>query len=92
MPIEDGTWGFVYCGFEGVGIGVVDVKNGRFRGRDIANGIYEGTITEGANGQWRLDFDMHQPPGAILVQGTSPSPFAMTRSHRSVEVPAQMDE
>ena len=38
----DGTYGFVYCGSTGLGVGVFCVRGDRFEGLDYAGGRYEG--------------------------------------------------
>jgi hypothetical protein len=76
----DGTYGFVYSGFEGVGIGVFTIRDSVLTGADGAGGRYAGRIvsdpmTEG----FTVDFDMFVPAGVFLVQGASPQPMNYTK-------------
>jgi hypothetical protein len=45
----DGTYGFVYSGAFGVGIGVFTIRSGRFTGADSGGCEYRGTISENPN-------------------------------------------
>src|SRR3954452_12407775 len=68
-----GTYGFVYCGANGLGVGlfVID-KDGRLVGSDYVGAKYEGTASESSDGTINVDISFDVPPGVILVQGTSP--------------------
>jgi hypothetical protein len=81
MDFLDGTYGFVYCGAIGVGMGVFRVADSALKGIDIAGARYRGNVTEdGDSGKIRLDFEMAVPVGVALVQGTSPQDIPYTKS------------
>jgi hypothetical protein len=68
----DGTYGCVYCGTNGVGLGLFSLKDGIVVGGDFVGGRYRGTATEDtASGEITLDLTFEIPPGVWLVQGTS---------------------
>jgi hypothetical protein len=67
----DGTYGFVYCGVNGLGLGVFTVADGVFRGRDYGGGTYEGSAREIADGTIDLALSFEVRPGMFLVQGTA---------------------
>src|SRR5580692_1994963 len=71
MAIE-GTYGFVYCGANGLGFGVFTVAGGRLAGVDYVGGKYDGTAKENDDGSISIAIDFVVRPGAVLVQGTSP--------------------
>jgi hypothetical protein len=75
----DGTYGFVYCGNRGLGIGVFLVEAQRLEGRDFAGGVYKGTAVQDGKGNIELDVQMHVPAGVEMAQGTSPQDLAHTR-------------
>ena len=75
----DGTYGFVYCGNRGVGIGVFSINGGHIEGRDFAGSSYEGTAVQDGDGNIVLDVQMQVPAGVILAQGTAPQAFPHTR-------------
>jgi hypothetical protein len=68
----DGTYGFVYCGAEDVGIGVFTVTASSVAGRDVGGGSYVGTATENADGTIDLKLSFNVPAGVGLAQGTAP--------------------
>jgi len=75
----DGTYGFVYCGSNGLGIGVFTVRSGVVTGRDSGEVTYRGTATEQPDGSISLSVAMRIPPGTPLVTGTSPQEVAHQR-------------
>src|SRR5262245_28771101 len=74
----NGTYGFVYCGNSGLGIGVFSVEGQRLEGRDFAGGIYEGAAVQDGKGNIEIDVQM-QLPGGFLEQGTEPQDLLHTR-------------
>jgi hypothetical protein len=66
MGIE-GTYGFVYCGNRGLGIGVFLVEGQRIEGRDFAGGRYMGAAVQDGKGNIQLDVQM-QVPGGTAAQ------------------------
>jgi hypothetical protein len=75
----DGTYGFVYCGNRGVGIGVFSINGGHIEGRDFAGSSYEGTATQDGDGNVVLDAQIKVPAGVVLVQGTAPQDLPHAR-------------
>jgi hypothetical protein len=73
-----GTYGFVYCGAMGLGIGVFTVADDRFEGSDFAGGRYSGTAKDNPDGTIALDIEFEVPAGRVLVQGT----YAQDLPHR----------
>ena len=60
----DGTYGFVYSGVAGVGIGVFTVKDGVLNGSDGGKINYKGTVAvEDVTGNLVVSFDMFVPAG-----------------------------
>lgn len=76
----DGTYGFVYCGNTGVGIGVFSINaGGEVTGSDAGGGRYRGHAHEGANGEVLFDVVFVVTPGMETVQGTGPQDTHHTR-------------
>jgi hypothetical protein len=83
----DGTYSFVYCGAQGVGIGVITIKNNVLMGADLGGGRYRGLISEQQNGDgYRLVFDMFVPANVLLVQGASPQEISYTKSDIAFDI------
>ncbi len=68
----DGTYGFVYCGSTGLGVGVFTVQSGAVIGCDSGQVTYRGTATDHPDGSITLSLIMRIPQGTPLVTGTSP--------------------
>ena len=79
MAIE-GTYGFVYCGAEDIGIGVFSITGNSVTGRDFGGGNYVGTATENADGTINLKLSFNVPAGVGLVQGTAPQELPYTKT------------
>jgi hypothetical protein len=75
----DGTYGFVYCGNRGLGIGVFLVEGQRVEGRDFAGGRYMGTAVQDGKGNIQLDVQMQVPAGVEMAQGTAAQDLPHTR-------------
>lgn len=83
----DGTYGFVYSGAIGIGIGAFTVKSGVLTGADGGNINYKGTVSsDDITGNLLINFDMFIPAGVFLVQGTSSLEWDSTRS-RTITMP-----
>jgi hypothetical protein len=67
----DGTYGFVYCGVNGLGVGVFTISNGSIRGCDFGGLRYSGSATEDDDGSILAEMRLDVPEGAALVGGTS---------------------
>jgi hypothetical protein len=68
---SNGTYGVVYCGTDGLGVGVFNLKDGIVVGADYVGGRYRGTATETANGKITFDLTFKVPADVVLVQGTA---------------------
>ena len=84
----DGTYGFVYCGVNGLGVGLFVIENGRLIGSDYMGAKYEGTATEKRDGSIAIDISFEVPPGVIFVQGTSPQDLPHRRQISQTFPPA----
>jgi hypothetical protein len=80
----NGTFGFVYCGAAGVGIGVFTVSGVTLKGTDASGVHYRGSVVEQADGRLLVDMKMTVPVGVCLVQGTSPQEVPHERHFRHV--------
>lgn len=77
----DGTYGFVYCGDLGVGMGVFRIAGSELIGCDLAGGRYRGQISNNPDGSSRLSYQMTVPRGVFLVQGLIPMDVPYTLSN-----------
>src|SRR5262245_55408411 len=84
----DGTYGFVYCGNRGLGIGVFLIEAQRIEGRDFAGGSYKGTAVQDGKGNIQLDVQMLVPAGVEMAQGTPPQGLRQTRHIHGTFPPA----
>jgi hypothetical protein len=75
----NGTYAFVYCGNVGIGIGIFRVTDAGLVGTDYGGVNYRGTASETETGEIRVEFEMSVPADVLLVQGTSPLDFNVTR-------------
>jgi hypothetical protein len=76
----NGTFGFVYSSYAGLGFGVFRVSGSEIVGCDFGGGEYRGQVTEdAATGEFNLFFDMFVPAGMPLVQGVSPQEISYTK-------------
>jgi hypothetical protein len=78
----DGTYGFVYCGSTGLGVGVFCVHGDQFEGLDYGGGRYEGTAVEDHHGNIRLRLTFEGPAGMSLVKGATPQDAPFRREIR----------
>jgi hypothetical protein len=79
-----GTYGFVYSGAVGLGLGALYVESdGRVIGHDWGGVRYEGEATVLPNARIRLRLKQSVPSGIRLVEGTSAQelPFAREITH-----------
>jgi len=79
----DGTYGFVYCGSNGLGVGVFCVQGERFEGMDYAGGRYEGTAVEDQHGNIHLRLNFEGPAG-MAVAGAPPQDAPIRRELRQM--------
>jgi hypothetical protein len=84
----DGTYGIVFAGPAGVGMGFFVVRDGALTGAGIAGGRFRGRVTpDPATGALHVVFDHFVPAGLTLVQGTSPQALNITKQLK-VDLPA----
>jgi len=77
----DGTYGFVFSGAYGIGIGVFTIKNGRFNGADSGGCEYKGTIADNPNDRTLLvKVDQFAPNQGRIAQGISTQPLIRGRT------------
>jgi hypothetical protein len=86
MAIE-GTYGFVYCGAEDIGIGVFSIKGNAVTGRDYGGATYVGTASENTDGTIHLKLSFNVPAGVGLAQGTAPQELPYTKIIEGVYPP-----
>jgi hypothetical protein len=84
----DGTYGFVYCGVNALGIGVFTVMNGQVRGRDYSGVRYSGIANENLDGSVALMISQEVPTGVELAQGTAAQELPHTRHFDALLPPA----
>jgi hypothetical protein len=78
-----GTYGLVYCGNTGVGIGVFSINNvGEVTGSDFAGGRYRGHAHEQANAEVLFDVVFVVAPDIETVQGTGAQDVSYTKTIR----------
>lgn len=75
----EGTYGFVYCGAIGLGIGVFTVRARALVGRDYSGVYYHGTANDQPDGSIELSITMTIPSGISLAQGTPPQDVPQRR-------------
>ena len=76
----DGTYGFVYSGANGLGVGLFTLKGEEFRGVDFGGGRYRGSAHENPDGTIDIDISFDVKPGMQLVQGTAEQEVTYRRS------------
>ena len=80
----DGTYGFVYCGSNGLGVGVFCVHRERFEGMDYAGGRYEGTAVEDQHGNIHLHLSFEGPAGMGLFERATAQDAPIRRELRQM--------
>jgi hypothetical protein len=65
----DGTYGFVYSGVNGLGVGIFTVLGEKFEGVDFVGGRYTGTAREKSDGTISISIDFDVKPSMVLVRG-----------------------
>jgi hypothetical protein len=87
----DGTWGFIYWGDAGLGIGVIVIRGRNLIGSD--NWVtYCGTVDEDpASGELVVQVDMDIPAGVWLVGGAGAMDVPSKRS-QSFRLPARLGD
>ena len=88
----NGTYGFVYSGAVGVGMGVFNIKDNVIIGADVAGGRYHGHLADNQEtGGFDVLFDMFIPAGTFLVQNASPQEMDLTKTQISVQLKPDFD-
>jgi hypothetical protein len=70
----NGIYALTFRGASGVGMGLLELRNGIAAGADATGATYDGTYEE-TEQDIRLDLSMTVPAGVALVQGTLPRPM-----------------
>ncbi len=84
----DGTYGFVYCGYIGVGMGVFRITNSVLVGVDLAGAKYRGKVLEDESaGGIKIAFEMSVSSGVMLVQGTTALDTPYTKTAEITDSP-----
>jgi hypothetical protein len=88
----NGTYGFVYSGAVGVGMGVFSIKDDVITGADVAGGRYHGHVTDNQETRgFNVLFDMFIPAGTFLVQNASPQEMDLTKTQISLQLEPDFD-
>jgi len=69
----NGIYALTFRGASGLGMGLLELRDGIAAGADAAGATYDGTYVE-TDQDIRLTLSMTVPPGVALVQGTRPRP------------------
>jgi hypothetical protein len=89
----NGTYGIVYSGSIGVGLGIFTVEDSELVGSDLAGGKYRGRVTEdAATGEITAVFKMFVPRGLTQVQGTSSLDMDSTRGPITLTMPPRFGD
>jgi hypothetical protein len=89
----DGTYGFVYSGAIGIGVGIFTLRTGALEGVDSGGGRYKGTVIEHQEtGELEVSFSMFVPAGTLLVQGTSEQDIHYTKAGLTVRTPPKFGD
>ena len=83
----DGTYGFVYCGTAGVGVGIFNLTGDQIIGCDYGGGRYTGTAIEDSTGSITVDATVHIAPAVLLVQGAAAHDISYSRRLRHLFPP-----
>jgi hypothetical protein len=88
----DGTYGFVYCGDDGVGIGYITIQNNILKGVDLFGTQYTGTVGAIPNSAgYKIVCSMSVPANVLLVQGTAPQDISHRRDDITFDIPPDFD-
>jgi hypothetical protein len=88
----NGTYGFVYSGVRGVGLGVLTIRDSVLSGSDTGGAKYSGhAVQDMATGAITILFEMFVPEGTALIQGTSAQDMNYTKTGLSVTLQSDFD-
>jgi hypothetical protein len=88
----NGTYGFVYSGVRGVGLGVFTIRNSVFVGADTGGAKYSGhAVQDMATGVVTILFEMFAPEGTAVIHGTSAQDINYTKTGLSVTLQSDFD-
>jgi hypothetical protein len=88
LTVIDGTYGFVYCGTNGLGLGVFKIEGSTFAGADTGGVLYEGKAQEGDDGSIYLDLNLAVPSGTPMARGAASQEVPHTRRIQTTLPPA----
>jgi hypothetical protein len=88
----NGTYGFVYSGDRGVGLGVFSIKDSVLIGSDTGGAKYSGSaVQNSATGEVTMSFEMFVPAGTLLIQGTSEQDLNYTKTNLTLTLRRDFD-
>ena len=62
----NGTYGFVYCGTAGLGVGIFNLNGDQIIGCDYGGGRYTGTAIQDSTGSITVNATIHIAPAVLL--------------------------
>jgi len=86
--VIEGTYGFVYCGVSGLGMGVFTIKGEQFIGVDSGGVNYDGIAQEQEDGSIALDVKLNVPPELETAQSRASQGMPHTRRFVTTLPPA----
>jgi hypothetical protein len=88
----NGTYGFVYSGARGVGLGIFTIRDSVLVGSDTGGARYSGRVAvDASSGDVTVSFEMYVPAGVLLVQGASEQEMNYTKANLSLTLPRDFD-
>jgi hypothetical protein len=88
----NGTYGFVYSGARGVGLGIFTIRDSVLIGSDTGGAKYSGrAVQDLATGEVTISFEMFVPAGTLLIQGTSEQDLNYTKSNLTLTLQRDFD-
>ena len=87
------TYGFLFCGFDSVGMGVFTVVDSRLSGRDSGGGSYEGTVSlDPDTGAITAVMRVFSPRGLDRAAVFSPMEVDATRDPVTINFPPRFGD
>jgi hypothetical protein len=88
----NGTYGFVYSGARGVGLGIFTLRDSVLTGSDTGGAKYSGhAVQDLPTGEVTMSFEMFVPAGTLLIQGTSEQEMDYTKTNLSLTLQRDFD-
>jgi hypothetical protein len=89
--VIEGTYGFVYCSVNGLGMGVFTIKGEQFVGVDSGGVNYDGTAKEQEDGSIVLDVKLNVPTELETAQSRAAQGLPHTRQFVTTLPPAEVN-